>query len=268
MRKSYKLCMMLLLFGFLCMLPNSIHAADKKKEQEFDFNSNKTVTVSEDKSYAQTEKYTWLKYKAAADGYLTVEVLDPDGAYENAKGYLALYNSSKTSLLSSSSIFYNTANREKSIWYKFTFGMLKGQEYFIRVRSENAVGLTRSFTKVKDVSGPTRIKAAKLKKNKLRTGLIPAGVTNADWYLIELTKKQNLRLYYSAKTNGSFKLSFYMGAKRIASRNIYQTAEQQKLVLRLKKTSGKQSGMNPGKYYIKIERANSTSSGFYKIKWN
>ena len=50
MRKSYKLCMMLLLFGFLCMLPNAIHAADKKKEQEFDFNSNKTLTVTEDKS--------------------------------------------------------------------------------------------------------------------------------------------------------------------------------------------------------------------------
>ena len=86
---------------------------------------------------------------------------------------------------------------------------------------------------------------------------------------MKLTKRQRLRLYYNAKTNGSFKLSVYSGSKRIGSRNLYYTAGQRKITLYQKKMSDKkQTGMNPGDYYIKIERANTVSSGYYKIKWN
>lgn len=265
MQKKWNLIRMLVIAGFLCMVPLDVPAASKAKEPEHDFNKEKSVSISAEKSYAETEKYTWLKYKAAADGYLTVEVSDL-GEGMHAKGYLALYDSTRTKLLSSSSIFYNTANREKSYWYKFTFGMLKGQEYNIRIRSENAVKLTRTFTKLKDPSGPSRIKAAKLKKNKSKKGFVPAGSFKADWYQVNLTKRQKLRLYYSARTNGCFKLTIYMGTKRLGVQKIRNTAGQ-KIILSLK-SGTKRTGLNAGKYYLKVERENTMSSGYYKIKWN
>ena len=269
MRKKYKICIVSVMLCFLFFLPQNIFAADsdKSKEKEYDLNKNKTVTISETASYANSDKYTWLKYKPAADGYLTVDVSVSEESAGDAKGYLALYDSTKTRLLSSSTIFYNTAHSDNSYWYKFIFGLQKDNVYYIRIKSEGAVEFTRKFTKVKDVSGVSRAKAKKLNKNKVKTGLIPAGVSNVDWYRIELTKKQNLRLYYNAKTSGSFKLSVYMGTKQIGTRNIYYTSGQRKLTLSLK-VNGKKSGMNAGKYYIKIERANTMSSGYYKIKWN
>lgn len=269
MQIKHKAGMLGILFCLMCFLPLRVSAADKEKEREYDFNENKTVTVSDKRSYAATEKYTWLKYKPAADGYLTITVSDAQGAEEAAKGYIALYNSKKTGLLSSNAIFYNTTHSKNRFWYQFTFGMLKGQEYYIRIKAENAAEFSRAFTKVKDVSGISRIKAKNLKKNKARMGLIPAGVSNTDWYQINLTQKQKIRLYYNAKTSGSFKLSVYMGTRLIGRKNIYYTSGQRKLTLCQRKgSSTKKSGMNAGKYYIKIERANTTSSGYYKIKWN
>ena len=268
MRNQWKACIILAVFALLCMVPQQVSAADKSKEPEYDFNGNKTVEITEKRSYTETEKYTWLKYKPAADGYLTVKVSDTGAAAEPAKGYLALYDSTKTKLLSSSSIFYNTAHTDKSFWYEFTFGMQKDREYYIRVRAENAAEFGRKFTKVKDTSGSSRTKAAALKKNKAKTGLIAAGVSVVDWYQFSLSKKQKIRLNYSAKTNGSFKISVYWGTKLMASWNMYYTSGQKRTLYLKNDLNKKKMGMNTGKYYIKIERANATSSGFYKIKWN
>lgn len=268
MRKQWKAWMILAVFALLCGIPQQIFAADKSKDWEYDFNENKTVEIIAKRSYLESEKYTWLKYKPAADGYLTVKISKPDASEEPAKGYLALYDGTKTKLLSSSSIFYNTAHTDKSFWHEFAFGMQKGKEYYIRVRAENAAELGRKFTKVKDTSGSSRAKAAALKKNKAKTGLIAAGVSAADWYQFSLSKKQRIRLNYSAKTNGSFKISVYWGTKLMASWNMYYTSGQKRTLYLKNDLNKKKMGMNTGKYYIKIERANATSSGFYKIKWN
>lgn len=255
-------------FCILCMVPETALAAEK----EYNFNKKTTVTIAESDSHGVSGNYTWLRYKPSADGYLTVTMSDPDNFASHAKGYLALYNQTKGTALSSKSIFYNTEHSKKAYWYKFAFGMQKGQTYYLRIRSENAVKITRTFKKTNDKSGSTREAALTLKKNKTKTGLIPAGVSNADWYKVKLTKKQKIRFYYNAKVSGvsgSFKLSVYSGNKLMASRNFYYTANQRKYTLCWQnKTTGKTEGMEAGTYYIKIERANSTSSGYYKIKWN
>ena len=269
MQKRYKIGIVLVVLCMLCLSSQKTFASNKTKdeEKEYDFNEETIVSISKKESYTESGKYTWLKYKPNADGYLTVEASDPTEPFTGTKGYLALYNSAKTKLLSSSTIFYNTAHSDNSYWYKFIFGMQKGSTYYIRVKSESAVKFTCQYKKVKDVSGISRIKAKNLKKNKVLTGLVPAGISNADWYQIRLTKKQKLRLYYNAKTNGCFKISIYMGTKLIGTRNIYYTSGLRKITLSLK-INGKKSGMSAGKYYVKIERANTMSSGYYKIKWN
>lgn len=268
MSRKRRICTLCFLLFFICILPQGVSAADTKKDLEYDFNKNKTVSIPKFNSYPESKRYTWLKYKPAADGYLTVEALDLGETDESAKGYLTLYDSSKTRRLSSGTIFYNTANSDKR-WRQFVFGLQKGNVYYLRIKSENAAEFTRTFKKIKDVSGATRNKAKKLKKNQTRTGLIPANVSDTDWYQIDLTKKQQLRLFYQAKTNGCFRLTLYYGSKQLKTHNIYYTSGEIKLTIYNRDTyTKKKTGMNAGKYFIKIERANTTSSGFYRIKWN
>ncbi len=206
MGRRYRRYMFFVLVCMVCIVPRIVSADDrvKEKEKEYDFNQNKNVTISNQKSYESSGAYTWLKYKAAADGYLTVRISNPAGAVSHARGYLALYNSTKGTLLSSKSIFYNAAHSQNAYWHTFTFGMREKQEYYIRVRAENAVSISRTFTKTNDKSGALQSKALKLKKNKMKTGLIPAGISNTDWYKIKLTKSQRLRLYYNVKNQRLF----------------------------------------------------------------
>ncbi len=268
MGKRYQSFLCLAALVILCLLPQKTFA----KDREVNFNKTKTVMITQEECYAVSGDYTWLRYQPSADGYLTLQALDASDVTGSSKGYLALYNSTKSRVLSSASIFYNTVHTDNAYWHKFIFGMQKGQIYYIRVKGDNAVRFSRTFTKTNDKSGYSRLKAATLKKNKTKTGLIPAGVTNTDWYRVKLTKKQKLRLHYVARTNGSFRISVYSGKDQIAGWTIHNTAGQKLTVCQrtqsTTKSTTKITGMNPGTYYIKIERANATSSGYYKIKWN
>ena len=271
MGRRYRRYMFFVLVCMVCIVPRIVSADDrvKEKEKEYDFNQNKNVTISNQKSYESSGAYTWLKYKAAADGYLTVRISNPAGAVSHARGYLALYNSTKGTLLSSKSIFYNAAHSQNAYWHTFTFGMREKQEYYIRVRAENAVSISRTFTKTNDKSGALQSKALKLKKNKMKTGLIPAGISNTDWYKIKLTKSLRLRLYYNVKTSGCFRMTIYAGSKQIGVKKMYYTSGTKKLTLyQSSTTTGKKTGLNKGRYFLRIDRANSASSGYYKIKWN
>lgn len=255
-------CVFLLVLCFLCILPQKISA------KEANFTKNSSVTISQAECYATSGSYTWIQYKASADGYLTVQASDLSSGTEPAKGYIALYNSTRTTLLSPKTIFYNTTYSKNPYWCKFQFGLLKGQTYYLRIKAENAVKLSCSFKKVSDKSGALQTNALTLKKDKKKTGLIPAGVSNADWYKLKLTKKQKIRLYYNAKTSGSFRISIYSEAKCVGTKTVYYTSGEKKLTLcQYQKSTDKTSGMEKGTYYVKIERADATSSGYYTIKW-
>ena len=260
-KNRYQKYIFLLVLCFLCIFPQTVSAKDKN------LNKNSSITLSDSESYTSSESYTWMQYKAPADGYLTITVADAASSSDHAKGYLALYNSTKATLLSSKNIFYNTTYSNNAYWQQFTFGMVKGQTYYLRVKPENAVKISRSFKKVTDKSGALQSAALTLKKNKAKTGLMPAGVSNTDWYQLTLTKKQKIRLYYKAKTNGCYKLSVYSGSKCIGTRNVYYTSGQKKLTIcQYQKSTGKTFGMEKGIYYVKIEKADTLTSGYYTLK--
>lgn len=267
MRKKCQIFLLLALFCILCIIPKAVSAAEK----EYNLNKKKAVTISAGDSYGSSGNSTWLKYKPAADGYLTLKMSDPANATTHANGYIALYNQTKGTALSSKSIFYNTEYSKNAYWHTFTFGLQKGQTYYLRIRGENAVKITRKFTKTNDKSGATQEAALGLKKNKAKKGLIPAGVSNADWYKITLSKKQKIKIYYNVRvsgTGGCFKISVYSNKKLLTSRNIYYTSKESRYTLcNEDRTTKKTTGMDAGTYYIKIERSNSASSGYYKIKW-
>lgn len=266
-RKIYRSCILVAILLVLCMLPQTAFGKETK-EKEYDFNKKKAVKITDAQCYTATNKYIWLKYIPKADGYLTVQISNVKSALSDARGYLALYDGAKTNLLSSQTIYYNATHSTNDYWYKFRFGMVANQTYYLRVRAENGVKLTRKFTKTNDKSGALRSNALILKQNKYKTGLIPAGTTNTDWYRIDLTKQQKLRLFYSAKTNGSFQITVYWGNQQIGSRNIYHTKKERRITFyQYIESTKKNEGLKPGTYYIKVERASTDSSGFYKIKW-
>ena len=257
-----------LLSAVVCMLwaaPKAVLAADT----EYDLNQNREITITQENSHAVSGNYSWLKYKPNKDGYLTVKTAAPLGAPGPSTGYLTLYNSTKSTPLSSKSIFYNTAHAQNPFWNEFTFGLRSGMTYYIRVKGDNAVTLSYTFKKTKDTSGDTKAKAKSIKKNKQKTGLMLAGVTDTNWYRLTLKKAQKLRIYYNAKTSGSFKITVYSSNQQIGSRNIYYTSGQRKLVYyQYLRKGNKTTGLAAGTYYIKIEKVNSASSGYYEIKWN
>lgn len=264
MRGFYQKCMMLLVVCILCMISQNVDAAEK----EYDFNKKKTITIKAKDTFTKSGSYSWLKYTPSADGYIKIQVSALEEGDADAKGYIALYDSAKTNLFSSKSIYYNTAHTDNAYWHTFTFGLQAKQTYYFRIKAENAVKLTRKFTKTKDKSGDLRSTALEIKKNKYKTGLIPAGISNTDWYVLHLIKKQKIKLYYQAKTSGSFRITVYMGDTQIGTRRIYYTSGEKKITFsQYLTTSKKKVGMDPGTYYIRVERADSMSSGYYKIKW-
>lgn len=260
MRNIAGKCILLLFFCVLCMLPQKSYAADV----EWDFKKN--VRITEADSFTSTGSYIWLKYVPKADGYINIQFSDLPESTIHSTGYITLYDSAKTTLLSSKSIFFNTAYSNNAYWNKFTFGLLKDQTYYFRIKADHAVKLTRIFTKTKDQSGDSSSYALEMKRNKYKTGLIAAGASDVDWYRIQLTKQQKLQLYYNVKTNGSYRISVYYDSQLIGSRNVYYTSKPKKLVFSLK-TSTKSVGMKPGTYYVMVERNTVDSSGYYKIKW-
>lgn len=266
MNRKYYISILSALVCLFCIFPETVFGA--KEEKEYNLNRHSRITITKEESYGVSDQYTWLKYVPSEDGCLTVQMSSPEGSAENATGYIALYNSSKSSRLSSKAIFYNTAH-ENPFWHEFTFGVRKDQTYYVRVRGDNGVTVSGTFTKINDKSGSIKTKAEVLKKNKSRTGLIPAGTSETDWYKIKLTKQKRLRLYYFAKTNGRFRMTIYRGKQMIGRRNIYYTSGEKKIVLyQYSTTTKKKSGMKKGNYFITIERANTASSGYYRLRWN
>ncbi|MCI8874482.1 MAG: hypothetical protein HFI77_00195 [Lachnospiraceae bacterium] len=269
----------------LCLFPLDVKAGDadksgntttgKTQEQKIkdkSFNKHKTITIREEETFQKAKEYIWISYQPKYDGYLTIQNTNVGNVPAN--GYLALYNRTKSIVLSSKSISYSgkySSNKKTSeYWTKNVFGLKKGETYFIRVKAFTPVTLKSSFKKVTDKSGALQSKALNIKKSKTKTGLIPAGGTTPDWYKFTLKKNQKIQLYYNIHTKGSFQISLYSGRRRLAGK-VLSTQGAQKMTIARQKTDtkGKRTThpMEKGTYYIKIEPVNSLSSGYYTLMW-
>lgn len=274
-RKIAGIVLVLVMAFFVNFLPQNVHAEETKNTDEIqvidkDFNKKKNIRITDEEIYSKTGKYVWLKYKSSADGYLTVTVSDISEDNSGATGYIALYNSTKAQAYSAKTIYYNTSNTKNAYWYKFVFGLQKDMTYYLRVKAETPVKLTRTYTKIKDKSGAAYTSALEVKKNKAKTGLLAAGNSTADWYKITLTKSKKIKAYYKAKTLGKFRISVYSDKnRRLAYYDVGYSTDWQKLTIcQYNYSTGKKTAMPAGTYYIKIEKENTKSSGFYKFKWN
>lgn len=208
-------------------------------------------TISNGKQIAVGQKdaqTNYFKFKAVADGYITVSSNSSDAAYNK----VALLNSAKKALSGNTNMRYNP-----------TYGVKKGTTYYIRVvasyNSDGAYTLKATNSKVSEKSGKKKSKAVTIKKGKTKKGTIVAGSSQADWYKFKLTKKKTVKIYMKGRTNDTFKITVYKGGKKIGSRSYFYSMSSLTL-----SSAGK---WPKGTYYIKVQRANKTSSGWYSLKW-
>ncbi|MCM1257227.1 MAG: hypothetical protein NC307_05185 [Roseburia sp.] len=269
--------------GIFCLILSLVGIIPSEKVSAANnFNSSETVTISEENSYAVTGAYTWVKYKAPNNGYITVTassglpkntvsststtvtIKDPATGQQStiprtyAKGKWCLYNSKKSTALSSNDAF--RTNSTKATDLSQTYGVKKNTTYYLRVSSDSNLSIKCKFTKISENSGSSKAKAKSIKKNTTVKGIIAAGDKAVDWYKITLPKKQVLHIYFSGKTNDKIKITFsgtylktakkYIVKGNINTQHTYTTERAQ-----------------PGNYYVKVERNNSKSSGSYTLKW-
>lgn len=265
-----------LIFSLAGILPSEkVNAANN-------FNSASTVTITEENSYAVTGVYTWIKYKAPANGYITVTassilpenalsstdttvtIQDPATGLQSivprtyAKGNWRLYDSKKKTALSSNDAFSTDSKQAADITQ--TYGVKKNTTYYLRVSSNSNLSIKCKFTKISENSGSSKNKAKSIKKNKTVKGIIPAGDKTADWYKITLPKKQVLHIYFSGRTNDKIKITFSGTYLKTAKKYIVRGNTKTQHTYTTERAQ-------PGKYYIKVERNNSKSSGYYTLKW-
>lgn len=204
--------------------------------------SGKTIFVGQMR--ANTTNY--FKVVPSYTGYLSAAVA-------GGTSQIVLCNASKNSLS-------GTSDGSKDVVY----GVTKGKTYYIRVTMPyaNTTGFyafSVKNSKISEKSGTKKSKAVTIKKNKTIKGTIQAGSSQADWYKFKLTSKKKVIINMKGCTNSQLKIIVYKGSKKIKS-FIYDNSKESLLL----KSSGKWS---KGTYYIKVQRANSYSSGWYSLKW-
>lgn len=187
----------------------------------------------------------YFKYKAIKTGYLRVEG-------DTSSSRVAICNSSKKALSG------DTYFRQFP-----TYGVTKGKTYYIRIQSgSSSLGYRFKINNagISEKSGKSRAKAVNVKRGKTVKGTIQAGSSQADWYKFKLTGKKKVTINLTTGSNDALKVIVYKGGKQVGngSRTIYNNATG-----RLYSTTK----WSKGTYYIKVQRANKNSSGYYTLKW-
>ena len=145
--------------------PNSVKAAEKSFAK-----NGGTVTISDEESYVATQEYSWIKYKAAQDGYLRVKMSNATQLQEigYAFGTTQLYDASRTKALSTESVWSTDA--VNAMFVTDYYGVKKGKTYYFKVGSMGGVSVQAQLTKYKDKSGTKKQKASwKLHGKKRKT---------------------------------------------------------------------------------------------------
>lgn len=270
---SFMLAMVMVLSVF-AVVPTEVAAAEKS----FKSTGTSSVTLTDDEVWdvnTNSVAPQYIKFKAKNTGYVTIKMTNAS-TLDYANGYLTFCNSKKKALNAASEKW--DTSYDKAAYYTRTFGVKKGQTYYVKIESVYGVKVTATFKKVTKSNNSSKKKAKTLKAKTTAKGVIIAGDKTADWYKIKVTGNKKVKISYTGKTNGDsdyngIKVSFYDSKGKLYTSNAYDwvspfTTSGTSKYYRVYSLSGKQTGVEPGTYYIKVERYNKTSSGYYTLKWS
>lgn len=217
-------------------------------------NRNTTITYYTG-NYSSSAPDLYIKYKAPANGYLTLTA-------NSGSGYVTLCNAKKKALSTKDTIHSEYTNN------KSVYGVKKGTTYYVKVNSyENTFALNLKTTAISEKSGASKKKAKTMAVNKNVKGTIVAGTKTADWYKIVLTKSSRVTINVKSSSNGNLKISVYKGSSSYGSGSMSGINYSNQFISVNKYNTSQRVRWTKGTYYVKVERGNSTSSGYYTLKW-
>lgn len=269
---SFLLAAAMVITVFAVTVPEEVQAATLTLKGT----GSSAKTIKDSDCYTSAGKYKthYIKYKAGKTGYVTLTFKNASKAVKASHGYVTLCNSSKKALGEKE---YWTNNAAYSANYTRSYGVKKNTTYYFKVQCSAATKITAKTTAVTKSTANTKAKAKTLKKSTTVKGVMIAGTNKADWYKINLTSDSKVRLQFTGKTNGfkgGIRVTFYDtdGKKWKSDANPYEdlTLEYSKggMDICLKADStGTRYPIPAGKYWIKVERKNAKSSGYYTLKW-
>lgn len=210
---------------------------------------DRTISSGQEIAVGQKDAQTnYFAIKASSTGYLMAQ------GDNTAKYYkVALCDSSKKAL-SGESYLTNAP----------TYGVKAKKTYYLRVTSSyNSLGAFKfkaTNTKISEKSGKTKKKAVTIKKKQTRKGTVEAGSAGKqiDWYKFKLSGKKSVKFAVTTGSNDAIKIIFYKGSKKISSKTVRGNATG---------TISSVGKWTKGTYYIRVQRGNSKSSGYYTLKW-
>lgn len=206
-------------------------------------------------SYNDSSNIIYHEIKISKTGYINVTA---ESANNIGSLYVTLFDSKKKAL--SNSIYLSNTNGNETC-----FAVKKGTYYIGTKCYSDAIHLKYTFTSVSEKSGSSKKKAVTIKAGKTVKGLIQAtdSTKKYDYYKIKLTKKQKVSLICTAKSCESIKFTVIPASSKLTiwgdSVLIYDND---------KKSWTTQDKLPTGTYYIKVEKINPNSSGYYSIKFN
>jgi hypothetical protein len=276
---SLMLAVVMMVGIFSAVSPQQAEAAAKTKS--FKSTGTSSVTIKDSECYSKSGKRNvhWIKFKAGVTGYVTITMTDASKDYSYSAGYVTFCNSKKGAIGQKKE--YWQTNSSYNLRKTKTYGIRKNKTYYFRVECAAGAKLKATVKSVKKSTANTKAKAKSLWKKKQVSGIMVAGESKADWYKIKLTKSQILKLTYSAKTNGEndyagIKVSFYKSNGKLFMNN-GPTNRSVDWVSPLNPSSwmrfyrtvnySQKIGIPAGTYYVKVERYDKYSSGYYTLKW-
>lgn len=245
----------LLSLSMVGIMPQDVSAADLSLKGS----GKTTVTITDEQCYYMTGELTYLKIKPKSDGYLKLKFSNASSSYTYALGKVWLCNKSKTKQLSTS-YTYNT-NYTDASYYTECYGLKKNTVYYVAVQAYDGVKISADFKKVSDKSGSKKSKAKTIKKGKTVTGILTAGKTTADWYKFKLSSRQKLKVYFTPCATDTVKISFSGAGIKSSTENYNTNYWGRKIPLSTR------DKVRTGNYYIKVQPATKSCTGYYKLSW-
>lgn len=252
-------------------------------EKSIKGSGTQTITITDEellneKATTGTIDYAYIKFKPSKTGYVTFKMTNASAMTGYTAGYAALCNSNKA-LISTEDAF--TDQQNEYVLNNITYGVKKGTTYYLRVELYQAgTTIKAEFKSMSKSKANKKGNAKNLGKGKTAKGIMLANENKADWYKIKLSKSQQLKLSFKVKTNATgkydgMKFSVYKSNGKLFTSDAYDYISRYykdgkggaTYYMTRSNNPSKKLGIPKGTYYVKVERANKTSSGYYELKW-
>lgn len=274
---SFMLAAVMVVTVFAVTAPVEVQAATTKTIKG---TGSDSVTIKDADCYSGSSLKTYyLKYKAGKTGYVTLTFKNVSKVYSNSVGYVTLCNKNKKAIGRSGEI-WNTAYNGAG-YYTRSYGVKKGTTYYFKIQCKAGTKINVKSTAVTKSTANSKSKAKTLKNGSTVKGVMIAGENKADWYKIKTTKSAKIMLYYTAKTNGDnynngIKFTFYYADGKPMN-FVYEDGSKLQYdwldsfvtsnnAMFATTINGVTHDAPSGTYYVKVERLNKTSSGYYTLK--